>query len=93
MAVSIRIGVWSPSRLQPLANVVAMHVGQHQIEHDDVELAGLGEVDSFGAGRGDGNAMVLRAEPAIDEVGYARLVFDQEHVHALPPLCRPATRP
>ena len=34
---------------QPLADVVAMHVGEHQIEHDHVELAGLGKLDAFGA--------------------------------------------
>ena len=71
-------------KAQALADVVAVHVGQHQIEHDDVELPGLGEVDPFGAGGGDGNPMILRAEPAVDEVGDARLVFNQEHVHALP---------
>ena len=29
--------------------------------------------------------MVLRAKPAVDEIGDARFVFDQEHVHACPP--------
>ena len=66
----------------PLANVVAVHVGQHQVEHDDIELAGLGQVDSLAAGRGNGDAVILRAEAAVDEIGDARLVFDQEHVHA-----------
>jgi len=38
-----------------------MHIGQHQIEHDDVELAGLGKLDSLAAGRGDGDTMILGA--------------------------------
>ena len=36
---------------QPLAHVIAVHVWQHQVEHDHVELAGLGKLDAFGAGR------------------------------------------
>ena len=68
-------------KAQPLADVVAVHVGKHQIEHDHIELAGLGKVDPFGAGRGDGDAMIFGAKPAVDEVGDPRLVFDEEDVH------------
>src|SRR3990172_11620383 len=67
---------------QALANVIAVHVGKHEIEHDDVELAGLGKVDPLAAGGGDGNPMIFRPESAVNEVGDARLVFDQEHGHA-----------
>ncbi len=38
-----------------------LHVGKHQIEHDYVELAGLGKLDSLAAGRGDGDTMILGA--------------------------------
>ena len=31
-------------------------------------------------GRRDGHAVILGAQPAIDEIGDPRLVFDQEHV-------------
>ena len=34
------------------------------------------------AGGGNGDAVIFGAEAAIDEVGDARLVFDQKHVHA-----------
>ena len=47
---------------QALADVVAMHVGQHQIEHDHVELAGLGELDAFAARGRDGDAVIFGAQ-------------------------------
>jgi hypothetical protein len=58
-----------------------MHVWEHQIEHNDVELAGLGEVDSFGPSAGYRDAVILGAQPPIDEIRDSRLVFDQEDVH------------
>ena len=82
MAVSIKIGVWSPSRRKPLADVIAMHVRKHQIEDDHVELAGLGKLDAFGAGWSDGDAVVFGAQAAVDEIGDARLILDEKHVHA-----------
>src|SRR5262245_8362400 len=69
---------------QALTDVIAVHVGQHQIQHDHVELSGLGEIDPLGSGGGDGDAVIFGAEPAIDEVGDPRLVFDQQDVHAAP---------
>src|SRR5262245_19228019 len=67
---------------QTLTHVVAVHVGEHQIEHDNIELAGLGEVHPRASRRSDGPAMIFGPEPAVDEVGDARLVFDEKDVHA-----------
>src|SRR5262245_19510232 len=67
---------------QALADIVAVHIGQHQIEHDHVEFARLGEIDPRGSGGGNGDPVIFGAEPAVDEVGDPRLVFDQKNVHA-----------
>ena len=92
MAVSIRIGVCRP-QAQALADVVAVHVGEHQIEDDHVELAGLGKLDAFGAGWGDGDAVVFGAQAAVDEIGDPRLILDEKHVHAGASARKRAARP
>src|SRR4029078_2428727 len=81
---------------EPLAHVVAVHVRQHQVQDDDVELADLGEIqstdherdladlgeiDSLGACGGNRHAVIFGAQAAVDEVRDARFVFNQKHVH------------
>ncbi len=67
-----------PKRAQ---NLVTGHVGQVQVEQDDVVIIELAEVDPLLAKVGDIDVEVLRLQHQFDALRGRRIVFDQKYPH------------
>ena len=72
-----------------LEHVIAVHVGQIEVEQDDVVIIELAEIEAFLAKIGGVDVEAFRAEHQLDALGDGRLVFDQQNPHAIYPLVRP----
>jgi hypothetical protein len=70
---------------QLLQNVVPVHVGQVQVEQDDIVIVELAEVQAFLAEVGLVDVESLGGEHQLDRLGRRRLVFDQQHAHGQVP--------
>src|SRR4030095_9378608 len=71
---------------QLLQHVVAVHVGQVEVEKDDVVIVELAEVQALFAQIGGVDIEAFRAEHQLDALGDGRFVFDQQNPHAVIPL-------
>ncbi len=63
---------------QPAADLVAVDARQHDVEHHEVEGAGLGECERVVAVGGDGDVVALFAQVVAHELGDGRFVVDDE---------------
>ena len=64
-----------------LAHLGAAHPGQHQVEHDRVDVSLTGGEQATGPVVGAGGADVVLPEVAGDELDHAWLVVDHDYVH------------
>ena len=69
-----------------LQHVIAVHVGQVQVEKDDVVIVQLGEIEALFAQVRRVDVEAFRPEHQLDALGRRRLVFDQQHAHQRFPL-------
>ena len=67
---------------QRAADVVAVHLGQVAVEHDDVVGVDARLVERGGAVGGDVDGHALAAQPARDGGGDAGLVLGDQDAHA-----------
>ena len=81
----IRTGVDDLGGAQLLEHVIAVHVGQVQVEQDDVVIIELAEIEALFAQIGRVDVEAFGAEHELDALGGRRLVFDQQHAHLLVP--------
>jgi hypothetical protein len=65
--------------LDPLADLEAVHPGEHQVEHDQVGLVLAGGLDRFGTIGRDDDPVALALEPGSDRLGDRFLVVDDQH--------------
>jgi hypothetical protein len=72
---------------QLLQHVEPGHVGQVQVEQDDVVIIQLAQVQTFLAQVGRVTIKALVGEHQLDSLGRRRLVLDQQNAH-LQPLVR-----
>ena len=72
-----------------LQHVIAVHVGQVQVEKDDVVIIELAEIEALFPEIGGVDVEALGSEHQLDALGRRRLVFDQQHAHCLVPRSRP----
>ena len=77
---------------QFLEHVIAVHVGQVEVEQDDVVIIELAEIEAFFAEIGRVDVEAFGAEHQLDALGRGRLVFDQQDSHWLFPRSRPDAR-
>ena len=63
-----------------------MHVGQIEVEQDDVVIIQFAEIEAFLAKVGGVDVEPLGAEHQLDALGDGRLVFDQQHPHITTPV-------
>ena len=73
-----RLDLGDPERAQHL---IAGHVGQIQVEQDDVVIIKLAEVDALLAKVGDIDVEVLRLQHQFDALRGRCVVFDQKYPH------------
>ena len=66
---------------QLLEHVVAVHVGQVEVEQDDVVIIQLAEVQALLAEIGRVDVEAFGREHELDRLGGGRLVLDQQHAH------------
>ena len=86
----ISTGVADLGGAQLLEHVIAVHVGQVQVEQDDVVIVELAEIEAFFAKIGRVDVEAFGPEHQLDALGGGRLVFDQQNPHAVfPPFRRP----
>ena len=76
-------------RADLLEHVIAVHVGQVQVEKDDVVIVELGEIEAFLAQIGRVDVEPFRPEHQLDALGGRRFVLDQQHSHRNFPPFRP----
>ena len=76
-AVSIRIGVAARARIW-LQTLEAVHVREHQVQHDGVEGFARVQRQARGAGGRARHAEARPVEIVADHLGEAGVVFDQE---------------
>ena len=75
-----------------LEHVVTVHVGQVQIEQDDVVIIQLAEIQAFFAEVGRVDIEAFGREHELDGLGRCRLVFDQQYTHWDVPRWFPSVR-
>src|SRR3546814_8612366 len=68
-----------------LQHVVAVHVGQVQIEADDVVIVELAEVQALFAQIGGVDVEAFGRQHQFDALGRRRLVLNQQHTHRFTP--------
>jgi len=61
-----------------------MHVGQVQVEQDDVVIIQLAEVQTLFAQIGRIDVEAFGGEHQLDRLGSGRFVFDQQNAHFSP---------
>ena len=64
-----------------LQDIVPVHIGQHQIEQDDIVGVQLGVADPIGAAMRQVADKVLRLQHDLDPCCRHDLVFDHQHPH------------
>src|SRR5205085_12086459 len=64
-----------------LEHVIAVHVGQVQVETDDVVIVQLTEIEALFAKIRGVDVKAFGAEHQLDALGSRRLVLDQQHAH------------
>ena len=69
---------------QELQHLVARHVGQVQVEQDDVVVVELAEIDAFFAEVGRVDVEALGLEHQLDALRGRAVVFNQQNAHASP---------
>ena len=67
---------------QRLQNLIARHVGQIEIEQDDVVIVELAEIDAFFAEIGGVDVETFGLEHQLDALGRRGIVLDQQNSHA-----------
>ena len=70
---------------QPAQHLVAVHVGQHQVEQDDVVVVELGDLEGVLAEIGGVHHHVLGLQHQLDTAGDRAVVFNEENSHGLNP--------
>ena len=70
---------------QAAQNLEARHVGQIEVEEDDVVVVDLAEIDPFLAEIGRVDVEALRLEHQLDRLRRGAIVFDQQYAHAKSP--------
>ena len=78
---------------QFLEHVIAVHVGQIEIEADDVVIVELAEVQALFAKIRRVDVEAFGGKHQLDALGGGRLVFDQQHAHDIIALCFAASIP
>ena len=73
---------------QLLQHVVAVHVGQGQIQQDDVVIIELAEIDAFLAQIGRVDIEPFRLQHQLDALGRRGIVLDQQYPHLESPMVR-----
>ena len=67
---------------QPAADLEAVHVRQHHVEHDRVVVVRLGHPERVLAAARDVGGEPLADETAADQARHPQLVLDDQHPHA-----------
>ena len=80
----MRIGVLTLATRSVLQHLVARHVGQVQVEQDDVVIVELAEVDAFFAEIGRVDVEALGLEHQLDALRRRAIVLDQQYPHLNP---------
>ena len=80
----IRIGVLILATRSCLQHVVAGHVGQVEVEQDDVVIVELAEIDAFFAEIGRVDVEALGFEHQLDRLRDGAVIFNQQYAHASP---------
>ena len=80
----MRIGVFTLLTAQRLQHLIARHVGQIEVEKDDVVVVELAEIDALFAQIGGINIEAFRLEHQLDALGRRSIVLDQQNPHAYP---------
>ena len=70
---------------QSFENLIAGHVGQVQIEQDDVVIIKLAQIDTFLAQVGAIYVEAFGLQHELNALGRCHIIFDQKHTHALSP--------
>ena len=66
------------SRTNPPQDLEAVDVGEHHVEHDEVELAGARLLGAFAAAADDLDLVALRGQRVLEAHADRRIVFDDE---------------
>ena len=69
---------------QRLQHFEAAHVGQLQVQHDNVVVIELAEIDPFFAEIGGVDVKAFAAQHQLDAARHGAVVFDQEYAHVRP---------
>ena len=62
-------------------HVITMHIGQVEIEQDDIVIVQLAQIQAFFAQIGRIDIEAFGGQHQFDGPGRGRLVFDQQHAH------------
>ena len=73
---------------QAAQHLVARHVGQIEVEEDDVVVVELAEIDAFLAEIGRIDVEALGLEHQLDALRRRAVVFDEQYAHVSSP-CSP----
>jgi len=68
-----------------------VHVGQVEVETDDVVIVELAEIEALFAKIGGVDIEAFGTEHQLDAFGGRRLVLNQQHTHCWSPRFRPQT--
>ena len=77
----MRTGVCTLATRSALQHFEAAHVGQLQVEHDDVVIVELAEVDALLAQIRRVDVEAFAAQHQLDAARHGAVVFDQENAH------------
>jgi hypothetical protein len=77
-----RLDLGNPERAQ---NLIARHVGEVQIEQDDVVIVELTEIDTLFAEIGCVNVEAFGLQHQLDALRGSAVVLDQKHAHKIIP--------
>jgi hypothetical protein len=86
MPERISTGVWTLAT-QLLEHVVPVHVGQVEVEKDDVVIVELAEIEAFFPQVGGIDVEAFGRQHEFDSLGRGRLILDQQHAHGSAPSC------
>ena len=79
-AVRKMTGTSLPSRAEPAADLEAVHVRQHHVEHDQVGRAGVRLPQRLLPGGRGGHRAAVELQRDLDQLADVRLVVDDEHL-------------
>ena len=66
---------------QALGQFISAELRHHHVQNNDVELVGLGHSQAFGPVEGAHGIVAFLGEPFAQQVGHARLVFNDQQLH------------